>query len=131
MKKGFTLIELLGVIIVLAAIALISTPIVSSQITKSKKSSFSSSAYAVARAAEDYYYDTLAYEEMDEQVIYDIQSVPFDLSGETADSGKVAINISGKVALALRKEDWCATKKYSDKTITITEKKSCTLDTSE
>ncbi len=38
-KKGFTLIELLGVIVVLAIIALIATPIVMNTIKNAKKGS--------------------------------------------------------------------------------------------
>ena len=47
MKKGFTLIELLAVIVVLAIIALIATPIVMNTIEKSKKG-------AAERSADNY-----------------------------------------------------------------------------
>ena len=54
-KKGFTLIELLAVIVILAAIALITTPIVIGLITDSHKSTFTNSVEGVYRAIHDDY----------------------------------------------------------------------------
>ena len=45
MKKGFTLIELLAVIVILAIIALIATPLILNVIDDSKKGAFKSTAY--------------------------------------------------------------------------------------
>ncbi len=50
--KGFTLIELLAVIVILAIIALIATPIVLNLIDKARKGAAESSAYAYVNAAE-------------------------------------------------------------------------------
>ena len=52
-KKGFTLIELLAVIVILAIIALIATPIVLSTINKAKEGALKSSAYSVISAVEN------------------------------------------------------------------------------
>ena len=46
-KKGFTLIELLAVIIILAVIALIATPIVLNVIESARKSANKDSAYGL------------------------------------------------------------------------------------
>ena len=46
-KKGFTLIELLAVIIILAVIALIATPIVLNVIDNARKSANKDSAYGL------------------------------------------------------------------------------------
>ena len=51
-KKGFTLIELLAVIVILAIIALISTPLVLKYIEKSRKESKVDSAYSFVRNLE-------------------------------------------------------------------------------
>ena len=57
MKKGFTLIELLAVIIILAVIALIATPVVLNVIENSKKEAFKDSVYGAIDAAKYYYYE--------------------------------------------------------------------------
>lgn len=54
-KKGFTLIELLAVIVILAIIALIATPIVLNLIEKARLGSAKDSAYGVRKAAQLYY----------------------------------------------------------------------------
>ncbi len=51
-KKGFTLIELLAVIVILAVIALIATPIILNLIEKARLGAAESSAYAYIEAAE-------------------------------------------------------------------------------
>ena len=52
MKKGFTLIELLAVIVILAIIALIATPLIMNVIDEAKRGSFENSAYGIVKAAE-------------------------------------------------------------------------------
>ncbi len=51
-NKGFTLIELLAVIVILAVIALIATPIILNLIEKARLGAAESSAYAYIEAAE-------------------------------------------------------------------------------
>ena len=51
-KKGFTLIELLAVIVILAVIALIATPLIMGTITKARKNSAVDSAYGYMKAVE-------------------------------------------------------------------------------
>ena len=53
-KKGFTLIELLAVIVILAIIALIATPIILNMINDAKKSAAVDSAYGYTKAVETY-----------------------------------------------------------------------------
>ena len=53
-NKGFTLIELLAVIVVLAVIALIATPIVLSLVNKAKEGAAEASAYAYVKEVETY-----------------------------------------------------------------------------
>ena len=52
MKKGFTLIELLAVIVVLAVIALIATPMVLNTIEEARKGAAQSSAYTYVNEVE-------------------------------------------------------------------------------
>ena len=53
MKKGFTLVELLAVIVILAVIALIATPVVLSMIESSRKGAAESSMLSYAQATEN------------------------------------------------------------------------------
>ena len=54
MKKGFTLIELLAVIVILAVIALIATPIIMNAINSAKKGAAKDSGYGYISAVEYY-----------------------------------------------------------------------------
>ena len=58
-KKGFTLIELLAVIVILAIIALIATPIVLNIISKARKSAAQDSVYGMMSAIEYAYFESL------------------------------------------------------------------------
>ncbi|MBP3461792.1 MAG: prepilin-type N-terminal cleavage/methylation domain-containing protein, partial [Bacilli bacterium] len=53
-KKGFTLIELLAVIVILAIIALIATPIILNMINDAKKSAAKDSIFGYVEAVENY-----------------------------------------------------------------------------
>ncbi len=54
-KKGFTLVELLAVVVILALIALIASPIILNIIENSRRSSFASSIDGAVRAIENFY----------------------------------------------------------------------------
>ena len=54
MKRGFTLVELLAVIVILSIIGLISVPIITSNIEKSRKSAYRSSVQNAIAAAKEY-----------------------------------------------------------------------------
>ena len=58
-KNGFTLIELLAVIVILAIIALIATPIILNLINEARKGAAKDSAYGVKKSAELYYSNEL------------------------------------------------------------------------
>ena len=58
-KKGFTLIELLAVIVVLAVIALITTPVILGVIEKAKKGAFKNSVYGLIESTNIYIAENL------------------------------------------------------------------------
>lgn len=75
-KKGFTLIELLAVIVILAIIALIATPIILNMINDAKKSAAKDSAYGYIDAVDKYI--ALAQLGTDISTEYDATKVPAD-----------------------------------------------------
>lgn len=93
-KKGFTLIELLAVIVILAIIALISTPIVLGLINDAKKSAAKSSAYGYVDAVEKY----ITFAGATESADYDTTKLPTGYTGATAvsiEKGDAASDTTG------------------------------------
>ena len=114
-KKGFTLIELLAVIIILAVIALIATPIVLNVVDNARKSANKDSAYGLLDSAKLYYMESLLDESksLNGNLIYKI-----NVSGRKPDSGTVYINNKGEIALAVVYDKVCFTKNYEDADLT-------------
>ena len=114
-KKGFTLIELLAVIIILAVIALIATPIVLNVIDNARKSANKDSAYGLLDSAKLYYMESLLDESksLSGNLIYKI-----NVSGSKPNSGTVYINDKGEIALAVVYDKICFTKNYEDADLT-------------
>ena len=114
-KKGFTLIELLAVIIILAVIALIATPIVLNVIDSARKSANKDSAYGLLDSAKLYYMESLLDESksLSGNLIYKI-----NVSGRKPDSGTVYINNRGETAIAVVYDKICYKKEYSDTDLT-------------
>ncbi len=110
-KKGFTLIELLAVIIILAVIALIATPIVLNVIDNARKSANKDSAYGLLDSAKLYYMESLLDESksLNGNLIYKI-----NVSGNRPSNGTVYINNKGEIALAVVYDKVCYIKNYSD-----------------
>ena len=121
-KKGFTLIELLAVIVVLAIIALIATPIVMNTIEKSKKGAVIESANNLIKSAEYYILQTKnrygKVSVLDEKLNY---------SGNKPDLGEVEINKDGKSRIYTYLNGYCVTKDYENKSpyATKTSKEEC------
>ena len=120
-RKGFTLIELLAVIMVLAIIALISTPIILKVIEKAEKGSFEDSAYAVVDAARLYYANLNLDETVKEETFTFPEDNKLKLSGKKPAAGKVVLEEDGKVGLAISNGKWCAIKNQSEEKISITD----------
>ena len=104
-KKGFTLIELLAVIVILAIIALIATPIVLNMIESARKSAAKSSALGYIDAIE--YNNGFAMLGSDAGVSGytkvesgDIANINIKLKGKKPESGTVTIDSSGKITEA-------------------------------
>ncbi len=99
MKKGFTLIELLAVVVILAIIALIATPIILGIIEDARKGSIEASANG--------YIDAVEYQLARNEIkgtetssgVYDVASLDIDLDGSKPSSGTVTIE-KGKITEA-------------------------------
>lgn len=90
MKKGFTLIELLAVIIILAIIALIATPIVLNVIENAKLKSLENSCYGVIDGAKFVYTESL----LTDTVVTTGSVKTLNLSGEKPLTGTWTMNDS-------------------------------------
>jgi len=120
MNKGFTLVELLAVIIILAVIALITTPIVLNVIDKSNLSALKTSAHMVIKAGDLYFQENQLNEQAikEETFILPDSADILDLDGK-APNGEIRINKNGKIALAIFDDEYCITKGYEDSELTV------------
>ncbi len=111
-KKGFTLIELLAVIVILAVIALIATPLIMNVINDAKKNSFKDSAYGIIKAVEI----RVASEQINNtdgpNVAYKLkvgkENPGISYSGELPDEGWAYVDVNGKVQLYVETGDFKA-----------------------
>lgn len=94
-QKGFTLIELLAVIVILAVVALIATPLIMGTITKAKKNAAIDSAYGYIRAI------TVSIGEVhvkDKEKLFESNSITFTISneGKTLTSDAITLTVAYK-----------------------------------
>ena len=93
-NKGFTLVELLAVIVILALIALIATPIILNVINDAKKQAAKDSAYGYMDSVEKY----IVSSELEDKSIQDgtysvekLNSMGVSVKGSTPDNGNIEI----------------------------------------
>ena len=129
-NKGFTLIELLGVIVVLAVIAIITTPVILGVIEKSKKGALQSSGYGLVEAGILYH----AEYQNSQTVRFDIKNNQIrtkeenkiDYKGSIKD-GTILINNQGEVTVCINDGKYAAYKNYKDNKIIVVDQKTCTV----
>lgn len=95
-KKGFTLIELLAVIVILAIIALIATPIVIGIINRAREKSVVNSAYGVVDAAKLYYTESL----LDSTQVSSGDVASLKVSGTKPSAGTWNVAEDGQVSIS-------------------------------
>lgn len=118
-KKGFTLIELLAVIVILAIIALIATPIILNVIEDSKKGTYKTSALNIIRAGELHLAENL--ENAEGLEILDLATEKkLSYSGKRPDVGFLLINESGESQIAIIMDSWCVSKRFNEPEPVIT-----------
>ncbi|MDD3392874.1 MAG: prepilin-type N-terminal cleavage/methylation domain-containing protein, partial [Bacilli bacterium] len=127
MKKGFTLIELLAVIVILAIIALIATPLIMNIINEAQIGAFEDSSYAIINAAEQGYAASLIsdtasflteYSYTDGERTLVSGNVEINYKGSNPSSGRMLINEDGNVAIAFYSKGYCITKSYAATKVT-------------
>ena len=108
-SKGFSLIELLAVIVILAIVAVITTPLVLNTINDVKKRSFTSTAYGIIKAAEMEYTNQMIKGNNNETIFTYVDGEEkanrigpsLKYKGERPKNGTVIINSEGKIAIAI------------------------------
>ena len=121
-SKGFTLIELLAVIVILAVIALIATPLIMGTITKAKKNAFIDTANGIIKAGENYQAEQVMTTtgDVEDLVISDLTTdTKLQYKGRKPKSGTLKITSDGKTAIAIWSGQFCAVKNYDDKKVTV------------
>ena len=119
-KKGFTLIELLAVIVILAIIALIATPIILGVINDAKKNAFEDTAYGVAEAAKLYYAGQFDNDSFNGKTFDFSGNVDeLKLSGKKPSSGMLQIDKNGNSFLAVSDGTYCAVKNSGQSKINV------------
>ncbi len=123
-NKGFTLIELLAVIVILAVIALIATPLIMGTITKAKKNAFIDTANGILKSAENYQAEKLATTKGDVSnlVIPDIgKDEKLQYKGNKPQAGYLTVTSDGKTSIAIWSGQFCALKHLYDSKVTVDE----------
>ena len=127
MKKGFTLVELLAVIIILAVIALISTPIVLDVVDSSKEQGRLRSVEGLLNAAELYAAEAM----LDDSKSLEgnlLDAVEVRVEGQKPESGEIKYDKeTGKIGIAVEYDGVCYVKNFEDNEIIDMVKENCTL----
>ena len=131
-KKGFTLIELLAVIVILAIIALIATPIIIGVIDQARKKAFENTAYGVLEGLKLNYTERILTGTTSEEKNFTFPNSGLKLSGEEPAYGSAKIDSKGGISFALSDKDkrWCAKKEASSEKVTMEDytEENCKID---
>ncbi len=120
-KNGFTLVEMLAIIVLLAIIALVATPVILNIVANSQRSGFASSVNGIKDAIETDYsernFDTSNSYKYDNGKLYfvngktdQIEGDPIPMSGGISDGNGVGtIDDRGNVKLRIYNSRYCGT----------------------
>ena len=127
-KKGFTLIELLAVIVILAIIALIATPVIMNAISNAKQGAWKDAAYGIIKATENVYAKGFSEttDPVDTFFLYEngvMTSYPsgksIDYKGSVPQDGGIVLHSDGSITMAIHDGSNCAVKTKSSTTVTL------------
>ncbi len=128
-KKGFTLIELLAVIVILAIVALIATPMIMGVIEKARKGAAIQSVNGLLEAAEQYQIEMML--EKNPTNTIDLTSNTLNVKGGKPTSGMLIIDTLGNMSIIAKYGNYCIEKKFDEISPQIVEKEECTMEKSE
>ena len=103
-------------IVILAIIALIATPIVLNIIEKARKSAFQDTTYDLIETARLEYTEGI----LDGDYASKSYKAPFEelkFSGSKPNGGTIVVGSDGKIAIAIHNNRWCAVKEYEESTV--------------
>ena len=125
-KKGFTLIELLAVIVILAIIALIASPLIGNVIEKAKLGALENSVNGLVESANMYYANQSIKGEQSTETIFDFangeqtSTKKLEYKGKVY-NGKLILHANGEVAVCIDdKEHYAYKNKDSDEIVSGT-----------
>ena len=125
-REGFTLIELLAVIVILAVIALIATPLIMNVINDAKKGAARDAGYSVIKAGE-LKAATSGIENTKPPYHYD-ESSNLDMKGTKPTKFTLDINEEMDTQLRAWINGFCVIKNYGNETVTIDENQTTETD---
>ncbi len=126
-KKGFTLVELLAVIVILAVIALIATPMIMDVIEKSRRGAAIESVNGILEAAENYQLESMLEGEEIERTI-DLTSDILTYKGSKPSSGTLVIGENNQMRVIAQIGKYCIQKDYDDESPKVVDKEECRFD---
>ena len=135
-KKGFTLIELLAVIVILAVIALIATPVIMNAISSAKQGAWKDAAYGIIKATENVYAKEFSETTTPTETFFLYEngvmtSYPagktIDYKGSVPQDGGIVLHADGSITLSIHDGVNCAVKTKTASTVTVSsiDKTSC------
>ncbi len=128
-KKGFTLIELLAVIVILAIIALIATPMIMGVIEKARKEAAIQSVNGLLEAGEQYQVEGML--EGKPSNVIDLTSDTLSIKGSKPESGLLVIDNNGDMSIIAKYGKYCIEKKYEDEEPKIIDRNPCVMEEDE
>ncbi len=128
-KKGFTLIELLAVIVILAIIALITTPMIMGVIEDARKGAAIQSVNGLLEAGEQYQAETMLDGVRETEI--DLTSNTLNIKGSKPDSGELIYDSLGNMSIIAKYGKYCVEKKFLDEEPTIVTREECEMKASE